>query len=151
MVRNSVRLVLIGMFAYFFAFGASEAQKNPFHSPPTGGRWLSWNVETRGDFVDSYLEGDLDAKIDACHAAYVLFVPRGTPDGTGENSLEGKCFRAVKSYTQTVDEYVSVITDFYTKYPQYRNFSALDLLRAISDGHYTTADGLNQMVLKGQL
>ena len=47
--------------------------------------------------------------------------------------------------------YTGVITEFYTKHPQYRGIPFVDLLRWLSDRNYKTANELYQMALKGEL
>ena len=47
--------------------------------------------------------------------------------------------------------YTDVITEFYTRHPEYRAVLFVDLLKALSDRTYKTADQLYQMAVKGDL
>ena len=47
--------------------------------------------------------------------------------------------------------YADVITEFYTKHPEYQGIPFVDLMKSLSDRTYKTADQLYQMALKGEL
>ena len=44
-----------------------------------------------------------------------------------------------------------MITEFYTKHPEYQAIAFVNLLKSLSDRNYKTADQLYQMALKGEL
>ena len=54
-------------------------------------------------------------------------------------------------YSKDADVYAIVLTDFYTKHPEYQNVPYSYLLSFLSDRQFKTADELYQMALKGQL
>ena len=58
-------------------------------------------------------------------------------------------------YTETsgpdFSAYADVITEFYTKHPEYQAIAFVNLLKSLSDRNYKTADQLYQMALKGEL
>ncbi len=47
--------------------------------------------------------------------------------------------------------YADVITDFYTKHPEYKGIPFVDLMKSLGDHNYKTADQLYQMALNGEL
>jgi hypothetical protein len=47
--------------------------------------------------------------------------------------------------------YADVITDFYTKHPEYRGIPFVNLVKSLSDRSYKSADQLYQMAVKGEL
>jgi len=70
-----------------------------------------------------------------------------------------RCQNRLQQYTKikTLDSgvdfgaYTSVITDFYTKHPEYQNIPEAYLLSLLSDREYKSADQLYQMALKGAI
>jgi hypothetical protein len=47
--------------------------------------------------------------------------------------------------------YTTIITEFYTKYPEYQNVAKAHLLYFLSDRNFKTADQLYQMAVKGKI
>ena len=58
-------------------------------------------------------------------------------------------------YTETsgpdFSAYTDVITEFYTKHPEYKGIPFVDLMKSLGDHNYKTADQLYQMALNGEL
>lgn len=115
-----------------------------------GEEWLSWSAEVRTVFVDAYLAGYTSGRSDACLAADDLF-DLDKPVHSPEDMVVARCKRHAKSYSKTSDYYVKVITDFYQKYPKYRNIPYVYLMFLMSDGWYKTADEIYQGALEGKI
>jgi hypothetical protein len=47
--------------------------------------------------------------------------------------------------------YTDVITEFYTKHPEYQGIPFMNLMKWLSDRNHKTADDLYQMALKGEM
>ena len=92
----------------------------------------------------------MDGKTDACAAVDDLFAEQ-KPIHDPKDSVDQRCVRRTKSYSKDVDDYIGVLTDFYTKYPQFRNIPDLYLIQILTDDRYTTADGIYQMAVKGEI
>ncbi len=123
-----------------------------FASPPRdrGDEWLSWSPEVRTVFADAYLSGYLRGKSDACNAADSLF-ELDKPVHDIKDTVSNRCFQHAKSYSKAPDYYVKVITDFYQKYPRYRNIPYVYLIFLLTDDWYKTADEIYQAALAGQI
>jgi hypothetical protein len=50
-----------------------------------------------------------------------------------------------------VTAYTDVITEFYTKHPEYQGVAFVSLMKLLSDRNYKTADQLYEMALKGEI
>jgi hypothetical protein len=102
--------------------------------------------------------------IDACNAADELFEV-GQPHRLGDEHHpteipSGRCLehmdrefskvRFVKSGTDG-GAYTSVVTDFYTKYPEYKGIPFTTLLLLLSDKKHKTVEELYEMARKGEL
>jgi hypothetical protein len=130
--------------------GAQDQSRRPSRGPQAGVQCLSWTQQRRGDFVDAYLAGYLGGKSDACIAAAEIFEVGKTFSDPRED-VSQRCFRQAKSYSRETSDYVTVLTEFYTKYPQFRNIPYLYLMMMLRDDEYKTADGIYQMALKGEI
>ena len=130
--------------------GAQDQARRPSRGPQAGMQWLSWTQQRRSDFVDAYLAGYLDGKSDACIAAAEIFDVGKTFSDPREDASQ-RCFRQAKSYSRNISDYVKVLTDFYTKYAQFKNIPYLYLMTILRDDQYKTADGIYQMALKEEI
>jgi|SRR5579872_1922733 len=82
----------------------------------------------------------------------------GKPQRVG-NSPSGRCENRLERYSKLklqgseldVSAYTSVLTEFYSKHPEYQNISQAYLLSLLTDSKYKTADRLYQMALKGEI
>jgi len=128
-----------------------------------GGEWLSWSAHERNRYVDGFISGYLKARLSACNAADNLFEV-GQPHRLGDDQHptevpSGRCLAAVDTYSRykylnsSIDftVYTNVITEFYTKHPEYQGIPFPHLIEVLSDKKCSTADQLYQMALKGEL
>ncbi len=120
-------------------------------SPPRWGEeWLSWAPQVRSVFMDAYLDGYVSGKVDACSRANDLF-ELDKPVRDPKDIVSARCLRHAKAYSKASDYYVKVITDFYTKYPKYRNIPYLNLMLLLTDDRYKTADEIYQAAVEGKI
>jgi hypothetical protein len=145
-MSNKAATLLILIFVIGLADAGSQRRVAPRRD---GKDWLSFTAQTRSYLVEVYLDGYLDGKTDACAAAGDLFEQGPVHDP--KDSADQRCFRKAKSYSRDVDDYIGVLTAFYTKYPQFRNIPDLYLIQTLTDDRYTTADGIYQMAVKGEI
>ena len=128
-----------------------------------GGRqWLSWSASERNGYVEGFISGYLRARLVACNAADDLFeVGQSHRLGDEQHPSEvpsGRCLASVDTYTKykyinsSIDfsAYTSVITEFYTKHPEYQGFPTPNLMESLGDKKYRTADQLYEMARKGE-
>jgi hypothetical protein len=129
-----------------------------------GEEWLSWSPAERSAYVVGYIDGDSSGSHGACEVAQDLF-------GTGKRYRLGdehhpsempsaRCLASVEKYSRytykeglaiDLTAYTTVITEFYTKHPEYRGIPYQYLMRSLSDSKYKTAEELYQMALRGNL
>jgi len=129
-----------------------------------GGEWLSWSPEQRATYVDGFITGYLQGRNQACAVADELF-EKGKPhrlgDGHHPDDLpSARCLAQMEEYSRgrytasgSIDasSYTDVITEFYTKHPEYRGIPFVNLMKLLSDRDYKTADQLYDMARKGEL
>ena len=115
----------------------------------TGQEWLSWNPAERSAFTIGFIDGYLRGTRKACDAANDLFEV-GKGHRLGEDP-SARCQSRIESYSKDADAYIAVLTDFYTKYPAYRNIPFIYLFFFLSDNQFKTADQLYKMALKGEM
>jgi len=128
-----------------------------------GGEWLSWSANERNRYVDGFISGYLKARLTACNAADNLFEVGQTHRlGDDQHPTEvpsGRCLAVVDTYSRykylnssiNFTAYTNVITEFYTKHPEYEGIPFPHLIEVLSDKKCSTADQLYQMALKGEL
>lgn len=138
--------------ALLLLVGATPAAPEELHA---GKQWLAWTPAGRNVYVQGFIEGYWKGSQTACRLADELFeVGESHRLGQGPS---GRCEARLEKYTKikTSDSgpdfsaYTAVITEFYTKYPEYQNIPTGYLLFFLSDRNYGTADQLYQLVLKG--
>ena len=124
---------------------------------------MSWTTNERNRYIDGFISGYLKARLAACNAADNLFEV-GHPHQLGDDQHptevpSGRCLAAVDTYSRykfvnsSIDftAYTNVITEFYTKHPEYQGIPFPHLIEVLSDKKCSTADQLYQMALKGEL
>jgi hypothetical protein len=130
-----------------------------------GGEWLSWNPGQRATYVDGFISGYLQGSHSACEVAQELFGKPGKMYRLGyehhpSEMPSARCLARMEEYSKArytessgMDEsaYADVITEFYTKHPEYHGVPFVNLMKLLSDRNYKTADQLYQMALKGEL
>ncbi|MBZ5543506.1 MAG: hypothetical protein LAO07_07480 [Acidobacteriia bacterium] len=148
MVGKTKTFAASGALAIFVLVVAGAQHASP---PRWGGEeWLSWSAEVRSVFVDAYLAGYTSGKSAACMAADDLFeLDKVIHDP--KDAVVARCKRHAKSYSKTSDYYAKVITEFYQKYPKYRNIPYAYLMFLMTDDWYKTADEIYQAALEGKI
>jgi hypothetical protein len=130
-----------------------------------GGEWLSWNPGQRATYVDGFITGYLQGSHSACEVAQELFGKPGKMYRLGDEHHpsempSARCLARMEEYSKARytessgmdgSAYTDVITEFYTKHPEYYGITFVDLMKSLSDRNYKTADQLYQMALKGDL
>jgi hypothetical protein len=154
MARTLRVLLGIGAFALFLANPAA-AQVRP-EQRDRGGEWLSWSPGERSTYINGFISGYLRGSHEACLAANDVFEV-GKPHRLG-NDPAARCEARLDTYSKfrtgsgpDPTFYTQVITDFYTKHPEYQGVPFVYLLLFLTDRQYKTDDQLYQMALKGAL
>jgi hypothetical protein len=146
-------LVIGACAVVLLSAGAVPATREKVNS---GTAWLAWSAAEREVYVRGFIYGYGNGSEAACKLADDLFevgkhhrVGEG-PRARCENRVE-RYYTKIKMLDSGFDfgAYASVITDFYTKHPEYQNVSESYLLSLLSDQDYKSADQFYQMVLKG--
>jgi hypothetical protein len=115
-----------------------------------GEEWLSWSPAQRSTYISGYVTGYLMGSHDACGATDQLFEV-GKPHRLYEDP-SARCQAHLETYSsRDTATYTTVITEFYTKYPQYRDIPYPYLLKFETDNQHKTADELHAMALDGRL
>jgi hypothetical protein len=163
-MRRTTRVFLIVTAFIVLTFVSVAAQVRP-DQLDRGGEWLSWTPGQRATFVDGFVAGYLQGTHSACEVAEQLFVKPGKKYRIGDEHHPSeiptaRCLARMEEYSKfKYDEtsgpdmraYTDVITEFYTNHPEYRAILFVDLLKALSDRTYKTADQLYQMAVNGDL
>jgi hypothetical protein len=117
----------------------------------TGWRW------ERNVYIRGFIEGFWRAWHDACRLADDLFevgkrLRLGQePSGRCEVRLENYSKIRILDSGPDFSTYTTVITEFYTKHPEYQNIPKAHILSYLTDRNFKTADELYQMALKGEM
>jgi hypothetical protein len=157
---TATRTLLIAAFTVLMFVGAS-AQVRPGQAGP-GGQWLSWSPKDRTTRVTGFLDGYLIGTHHLCEAADDLFKVRDPhlipphPDSHAEASILCLASRNddSKEYSSAgVDfaPYADIVTEFYTKHPDYGAVPFADLMLFLGDGKCDNADQLYQKALNREL
>lgn len=142
-----------------------SAAQVPWEQVDRGGEWLSWSPGQRATYVDGFITGYLQGTDDACDVAEKLF---GDPNKTYSLGDEhhpsdmpsARCLARMETYSKAryrggaglnFTPYTDVITEFYTKHPEYRGIPFVNLIKLLSDRKCKSADQLYQMAVKGEL
>lgn len=151
----------IGAFAVLVILCVA-AQPRP-DQPERSAEWLSWSPAQRNVYVYGLITGYRMASLKACNAADELFEV-GKPHSLGDEHHpsempSARCLTSVAKYskckytgTETdCSAYTNVITEFYTKHPEYQGVPFPYIMDFLSDGKYSTADQLYEVAQKGEL
>jgi hypothetical protein len=128
------------------------------------GEWLSWSPGQRATYVDGFITGYFQGSHNACEASDNLFEidkPHSLGDEQHPSDMpSARCLARMDDYSKAIysessgpdfTAYTDVITELYTKHPDSEDIPFVDLMMALNDHDYKTADQLYQMVLKGKL
>ncbi len=132
------------------------AAGNPL-GPDEGKEWLAWTSAERNVYIEGFVEGYWRGTDSACRLADELFEV-GKPHRLGQGP-RGRCEARLEEYTKikTTDSgpdfsaYTTVLTEFYTKHPEYQNIPKVYLLSFLTNRNYKTAGQLSQMAVKGEM
>jgi hypothetical protein len=143
--------------ALLLSFVSVAAQIGQQEQLGRGGEWLSWSPSARSAYINGFIDGYLRGSHTACDATDKLFEvdkPHrlgDSPSGRCEAKLEVYSKYRYKDSEPDFSAYTQVITDFYTKHPQYQGIPFFYLLSFLSDNKYKTADQLYEMAEKGEM
>src|SRR5215475_14239233 len=116
------RLFLV--FSLAVALGCEALAGNPFE---TGDIWMRWNDEAKLQYISAYLLGNSRGFRDGCEMGQKLY----SADKAG---LPGeKCTGKFVKYSKSMEEYVKLITDYYSAYPNDRSVPIFKLIEGLSD------------------
>jgi hypothetical protein len=154
-VRDSVPL---GTGAVVLLIAVAAA--TPSKQVERGQEWMSWSPAERSVFIGGFIDGYLRGSHVACAAADDLFeLDKPHRMGDGRPMPSARCEARLETYSKykltdsgpDVSAYTVVITEFYTRHPEYQGVPYLYLLWFLTDSNYKTADQLYQMALKGEI
>jgi hypothetical protein len=122
-----------------------------------GKEWLAWTPAERNVYVRGFIEGYWRGSQSTCRLADDLFEVNKT-HRLGEGP-SGRCEARLENYTKIeitdsgpdFSAYTTIITEFYTKHPEYQNIAKVHLLYFLSDRNFKTADQLYQIAVKGEI
>lgn len=159
----TVKNCLLGLTVLGCIALISIASQVPQGQLERGGQWLSWTEGERNAYVYGLISGYLTGSLEACRAADDLFEV-GQPHSLGDEHHpsevpSARCLAKRDDYsdckltpaTSDCGAYTKVITEFYTKHPEFRGIPFVNLIRLLSDRNRKTADELFQMAQKGAL
>jgi len=127
-----------------------------------GGQWLSWSQEKKVNYIAGFVDGYLSGTYHLCDAADRMFKVKD-PRRVSSQAMPGSeasvlCLATRNNYSKEYSNtgidfspYANVITEFYTKHPDYTAVRFPDLLLSLGDGKCDTADQLYQRAVKGEL
>jgi hypothetical protein len=151
------KLVVIAIFSLISSIRESHSQNlqrvELFRHP--GQQWLSWTSGERENFAYGYIQGYGHGMNEACLAADDLF-EKDKPHAIGHDNVpstfpSARCRSSVAQYKNVKIDlstgpdfgpYMTAITEFYTKYPQYRDTPFTHLMELLTGGEKLTADDL---------
>jgi hypothetical protein len=117
--------------------------------------WLSWSAAERENFVYGYIQGHGHGMDEACLAADDLFekdkLHQLGHDEVPSTFPSARCRARVPQYSNVridlskgpdFSAYTTVITDFYTKYPEYRDTPFTLLMESLAGAKGLTAEDI---------
>jgi hypothetical protein len=161
MTMNTRNFLTIGAFALVLLITMAAAA--PSKQVERGQEWMSWSPAERSVFMGGFIDGYLRGSHEACKVADDLFEV-GKPHRLGDEHHPSeipsvRCEARLETYSKykltdsgpDFSAYTVVITEFYTKHPEYQGIPYVYLLSFLSDSKYKTADQLHEMALKGEI
>jgi hypothetical protein len=160
MSRTTKRFLIAGVFV-FASLVNMAAQVRPDRMDQ-GGQWLSWSQEKKVTFVAGFLDGYLSGTYHLCDGADKLFKVKD-PRRVSSQAMPGSeasvlCLATRNDYSKQYSSsgmdfspYADIITEFYTKHPDYAAVPFPELMLFLGDGKCDSADQLYQLALKGEL
>ncbi len=150
-------LIVIGSLLLFSIISASQSQTSDrvqlFQHP--GLLWLSWSAPERENFVYGFIQGHGHGVVEACRGAGDLF-ERDKSHRLGHDDVpstfpSARCRARVAQYSNLkidlskgpdFSAYTTVITEFYTKHPEYRDTPLTLLMESLEGAKGLTADDI---------
>ena len=130
------------------------ARNHPVH-PYSGQEWLSWSASEREIYVRGYIDGNGLGTHQACLETEELFETNEEHhlgDATHPSDFpSARCLAKRPVYSKArstpdgltgLSAYTDVITEFYTKRPEYRGVQFDFLMMQLNDKDFKTADQL---------
>jgi hypothetical protein len=130
----------------------------------SGEEWLSWNGSERDIYVRGYIDGNGWGTSSVCRTADDLFETnqgRHPGDETHPSDFpSARCLAKRPTYSKAghdpgdltgLSAYTGVITEFYTKHPEYRRVPFDYLMMQLNDKDFKTADQLFEMAKRGAM
>jgi hypothetical protein len=100
-----------------------------------GNEWMNWSADRRSGYVQGVLVGSTWGYLQACAEAGVI--AHSVPD------LQNDCLKQAPNVRFSAEQYVALMTEFYSKYPQDRALSMRRLLTKLSEPQ-VTVDGVHK-------
>lgn len=163
---NCCKIMATGLFllSLIACNSHSSFSGQAFSFAHSGAEWLSWSKTERENFVFGYVDGYEAGVGRACSATDDLF-DKDKPRIPGYDNVpstfpSARCRAFMARYTAfksdvspgpDVGQYVDVITEFYTKRPEYRNIPFEYLMDVLAGNKAKTADDLYSMAKSGTL
>jgi hypothetical protein len=157
MITKRNGFMLIGLLLLFGTLCGSQSRTSErvelFRHP--GLQWLSWSSSERENFVYGFILGYGHGVNEACLAADHLF-EKDQAHLFGHDSVpstfpSARCLSSIAQYsTVKIDlskgadfsAYTTVITEFYTKHPEYRDSPITLLMESLVGAKTPTADDI---------
>lgn len=128
-----------------------------------GAEWLSWSTNEKQSYVSGFIDGYKSGTTQICAAADQYFsvkTPRGSSsEQVREGSSSAVCFANRGDYSRQYSTsawldfsaYVTAVTEFYSKHPEYRSIPFARLMLALRDGRSNSDAQLYRNALEGEL
>jgi hypothetical protein len=155
--RRAGFLLLGLVIALSYPNPATQVQTDP------GAQWLSWSTSEKNAYVAGFIDGYRTGTTEICKAADQFLKAGSISSGGGQpetnSSASAACFASGGDYSKQYSGkagvdfsvYANMITEFYTKHPDYRAISFRKLLLSLRDGASNSEDQLYQKALHGDL
>lgn len=141
MSGSRAEFLLVGLvIALSYLKPAAQLPANP------GGQWRSWTASEKNGYVGGFIDGYLTGTTETCQATG-HFLKGGnicSSDDRWETPLSASaaCFASGGNYCKQYSGkagvefsvYANIITEFYTKHPDYRAVSFRKLMLSLRDG-----------------
>jgi hypothetical protein len=127
----------------------------------SGEEWLSWSGSERDIYVRGYIDGNGWGTSSVCRTADDLFeTNQGRHQGDETHPSDfpsARCLAKRPTYSKAghdprdltgLSAYTGVITEFYSKHPEYRRVPFDYLMMWLNDKDFKTADQLFEMAKK---
>jgi hypothetical protein len=155
--RRSVFLLVGLLIALSSRRPAAQVQASP------GAQWLSWTASDKNAYVHGFIDGYLNGTTEICKVADDFSKGGNTTSSADlpqtNLSASAACYARRGDFSRQYSGpagvdfslYGNIITEFYTKHPQYRAISFPKLMLSLRDGASNSADQLYRKALQGDL